>query len=360
MRALKAFGKYFWRFMVIFSFIVNIVLVLVIVVLALTIFDIKKNIAQPLIEGLHSSFVGLNDSTIDWTIPVREVISVQNAPTQLDATIPISLAETNVVLTQPVPINVFANINLPGVGNLNNAQVALTLPEGLVLPVSLAFDLPVQQQVTVSLDVPVNLDVRAVIPLSQTQLHDPVDNLRLLFEPIVRILGNLPDDFSGVGPFAGQLLSNNPPNLLAETPYSQNPWPGYSTTAGLYYENFANLPIPPRNVPLLTGIVPTGGIPLLDQGLRPGIWMQGGPAAVNAQAAADAQAQGVPTQNYDGTYADTVNSPAKVAAGEAVLPIDATPVVPPPDTQPPPVDGAAVTPMPPDDLGIVPTPTPTG
>ncbi len=93
----------------------------------------------------------------------------------------------------------------------------LTLPAGTRLPVSLAFDLPVQQDATVSLAVPVDLKVRAVIPLSQTQLHDPVDNLRLLFEPLVRALGNLPDDFSQVGPFVSQILSGNAPNLLAET-----------------------------------------------------------------------------------------------------------------------------------------------
>ena len=46
MRALKTIGKYLWRFMIIFSFIVNIILVMVLLVLGLTIFDIKKNIAQ--------------------------------------------------------------------------------------------------------------------------------------------------------------------------------------------------------------------------------------------------------------------------------------------------------------------------
>src|SRR6185436_11752508 len=225
MRALKSIGKFFWRFMIVFSFIVNIILVIVLLVLGLTIFDIKKNIAQPLIEGLHSSFVGLNNATIDWTIPVKDTIHVDRATAQLDTTIPINLAETVVILTQPVPLTVGANITAPGL-TVSNASVNLTLPAGTRLPVSLAFDLPVQQDVKVSLDVPVDLKVRAVIPLNQTQIHDPVENLRLLFEPLVRALGNLPDDFSQVGPFVGQILSGNSPNLMAETPYSQNPWPG--------------------------------------------------------------------------------------------------------------------------------------
>jgi hypothetical protein len=315
MRALKTIGKYFWRFMIIFSFIVNIILVVVLLVLGLTIFDIKKNIAQPLLQGLHSSFVGLNNSTIDWTIPVDETIHVERATAQLDTSIPINVTETIVTLTQPVPLNVSANINLPGIGNLSNAQVALTLPQGTQLPVSLSFGLPVQQDVTVSLDVPVDLNVRAIIPINQTQLADPINNLELLFDPIVRVLGNLPGDFGQVGPFVGQVLSANRPNLLAETDYIRDPWPGYSITAGLNYPpELANAPIPPENIPELTGIVPQGGIPLLDEGVRPEAYQgDSDPATVNAQAGGNMQSQSIPAYYYDGTYAQYVVSPRKVA-----------------------------------------------
>jgi hypothetical protein len=354
MRVLRAIGKYFWRFMIIFSFIVNIILVVVLLVLGLTIFDIKKNIAQPLLQGLHGSFVGLNNATIDWTIPVDETIHVDRANAQLDTTIPINVTETIVTLTQPVPLNVSANINLPGIGNLSNAQVALTLPQGTQLPVSLSFGLAVQQDVTVSLDVPVDLNVRAVIPINQTQLADPINNLELLFDPIVRVLGNLPSDFGGVGPFVSQVLSSNPPNLLAETDYIRHPWPGYSLTAGLNYPpTLANAPIPPENIPVLTGIVPQGGIPALDQGVRGDTYQNGGnPDTVNAQAVGSMQGQSVPAQYYDGTYADYVTSPRKVAGSwPSGTPNDGTggPALPP-----------DATPVPESDLGIVPTPPPGG
>ncbi len=350
MRVLKAIGKYFWRFMIVFSFIVNIILVIVLLVLGLTIFDLKKNIAQPLLEGLHSSFVGLNNATIDWTIPVQDTIHVDRANAQLETNIPINVNETIVTLTQPVPLNVAANINLPGVGNLSNASVSLTLPAGTRLPVSLAFDLPVQQDVTVSLDVPVDLKVRAVIPLDQTQIHDPVENLRLLFEPLVRALGNLPDNFSQVGPFVSQILSGNAPNLLAETPYSQNPWPGYSTTAGTNYP-LSNAEIPPNNLTAKTGIVPIGGIPLLDSLIRPELYQNGNtPASMNAQTIANLQNAGINPAAFNGTYATTANSPSKQGAGQSP-----TAEVPPNngqtpgDTAPTPVPGGG-------DLGIVATP----
>lgn len=356
MRALKAIGKYFWRFMILFSFIVNIILVIVLIVLGLSIFDIKKNIAQPLIEGLHSSFVGLNNATIDWTIPVHDTIHVNQAQAQLDTTIPINVPETVVTLTQPVPLTVSANIVAPGL-TVTGASVNLTLPAGTRLPVSLGFDLPVQQAATVSLDVPVDLKVRAVIPLNQTQIHDPVENLRLLFEPLVRALGNLPDNFSQVGPFVSQVLSGNSPNLMAETPYSQQPWPGYSTTAGTNYDQ-SKAEIPANNLPVNTGIVPIGGIPLLDSLLRPDLYQNGNtPATTNAQTVTNLQNNGVDPASYNGSYADTANSPSKQAAGQAPTPV--------PESEPPvnndqggqTTDTIPPTPIPSGgDLGIVATP----
>jgi hypothetical protein len=316
MRVLRFIGRSFWRFMVIFSFVVNIILVITLLVLLLVIFDIKKNIAQPLVQGLHSSFVGLNDSTIDWTIPVTTKIPL-NQNLALDTSIPLNTViplntDTMVVLTQPVPLNVPATVVLNGAPV--STTVSLTLPVGLQLPVHLNLDVPVnlqvpiQQDVAIRGDIPVDLKVRAVIPLSQTQLHDPVENLRLLFEPLVRVLGNLPDNFGDVGPFVGRVLSGSPPNLLAETPYSKNPWPGFSQTAGLNYTE-GNQPIPPENVPVLTGIQPVGGIPALDQGIRPELYADGkNPQAANAQSVPN-----VPPETYNGHYGDTINSPRKQA-----------------------------------------------
>lgn len=288
MKFLGAVGSTIKNFMIIFSFIVNLVLIIVLVVLGLLIFDIKNNIAQPLIGGLHSSFVGLDESTIDYTIPVRDRIPVVlNIPLE---------TETVVVLTEPVPLTVSAVINLPGVGVLNNAQVNLQLPEGLELPVMLDLNVPVDEEIDVA------LDVRAVIPIAETQLHDPITNLRLLFEPLARGLHNLPSDFGEAGPFAQRILDGDLPDLLAENDYSRNPWPGYSQTAGVAYM-LSDEPIPLDHIRLETGVVPTGGIPLLDELLRPEIYEQGGPEAVNAQAEARLTELGIDGFFYNGDYA---------------------------------------------------------
>ncbi|MBC8097877.1 MAG: hypothetical protein H7Y11_00405 [Armatimonadetes bacterium] len=275
--------------MVVFSFVVNLILVIVLLGLVLVIFDIKNNIAQPLVTGLHSSFIGLDQATIDWTIPVRA-----DVPVNLD--IPLN-QNTVVVLTAPVPINVVAQIYTPNL-TLSNATVSLTLPEGLELPVSL--NLPVE----VRDSIPVELDVRAVIPLADTQLHDVAQSLRLLFDPLAIGLTNLPNNYGEVLPFVQRVIAGEE-NLLAENDYTQQPWAGFSMTAGLYYDPaLLTAPVPPQNVPMMTGIIPLGGIPLLDAQTRPAAYGDDStPPQVNAGAYAAMQALGVPPQFYDGSYA---------------------------------------------------------
>jgi hypothetical protein len=276
------FGKLIWRFMVIFSFIVNIILLLVLLALGLLIFDIKNNIADPLVGGLHGSFVGLDQATIDWTIPVRDTIPVV-------LTVPLE-TDTVVTLTNEVPLEASALINLNG--SQVRTPVSLTLPVGLQLPVHLDLDVPIDEELDVA------LDVRAVIPLQQTQLHDVATNLRLLFEPLAVSLSNLPGDFAEAGAFASQIVSGTAPNLLQPTD-AFDPWPGFSRTAGLNYELFGEA-VPGPNRPVETGIVQRGGIPLLDEMTRPEVYDQGGPAAINEEATGEMNRRGILPVYFDG------------------------------------------------------------
>lgn len=284
-----------WRFMVIFSFIVNFVLIIVLLGAGLFIFQIKNQVADPLISGLHSTSVGLEEATIDWVIPVRDRIPVVlNIPLQTD---------TTVVLTDPVPLNVNAIIDLPGLNASNvPAFVSLTLPRGLALPVALDLDVPVDEELDVS------LDVRAIIPIEATQLNDPINTLGLLFEPLAIGLHNLPNNFGEAGEFAGQLLSGgfgNLDQLLLATDGSgfnsqaYDPWRGYSQTAGLNYDLFSEAyPENAQTVP--TGINIPGGIPALDALIRPEAYDADGnfiPQGFGAQSA-------LPPQTFDGSMGD--------------------------------------------------------
>ncbi|MBN2471485.1 MAG: hypothetical protein JXN59_12240 [Anaerolineae bacterium] len=241
MQRFKSGWEAFKTIAILFSFIVNLVLVITLVVLVTLIFQIKGGIAEPLIDGLHASFVGLDKATIDRVIPVRETIPVQfDLPLQQN---------TTVVLTAPVPLQASAQFNLPGGGGTINGLVSLQLPQGMQLPVSLDLNVPVDTML------PVSLDVRALIPLEETQLHDPLENLRGLLDPFVRGLDNLPDNAQEGWAYLGQLVSGNAPDLLQPTIGSQYPWPGYSITAGDDYQWPADMPVQPGS---LTGTVPEG------------------------------------------------------------------------------------------------------
>lgn len=310
--------------MVVFSFIVNLVLVAVVAVLLLTLFDIKRNIAEPLVGGLYSAFVGLENATIDWTIPVRA-----DVPVNLD----IDLVQNTVVtLTDAVPLTVLAQINAPGL-TVSNATVRLELPVGLQLPVSLDLDVPVRDTL------PVSLDVRAVIPLEETQLYDVATSLQYLFEPLAIGLSNLPADWGGVLPFVTEVIEGRA-NLLAPNDYSAQPWQGFSRSAGFNYPlELLTAPVPPDNVAVETGIVPMGGIPALDEQIRPEVYEGDlNPAAINEQART---AVGIPSIYYDGSY--------PVARRDLLTQI---PLITPTATPLPPGTD-------PNDLGILPTPTPT-
>ena len=224
-----------------FSFVVNLTLLITVLVLLTLIFQIKNGIAQPLIDGLHSSFVGLDEATIDRIIPVRDEIPIAFI-------LPLE-QNTNVVLTAPVPLSVNATFDLPGGGGRINGVVAINLPQGLQLPVSLDLDVPVETTV------PVSLDVRAVIPLRETQLHDAFDNLRGLLEPFVRALDNLPGNAEEGWAYLGLVLSGQGPDLLNPTYGSENPWPGFSRTAGDDYGWPLDTPPQPGSE---TGIQPGG------------------------------------------------------------------------------------------------------
>lgn len=226
---------------IIFSFVVNLVLIITLLIVGLLLFQIKNGIAEPLIDGLHSSFVGLDQATIDRIIPVREEIPVQ-------FTLPLQ-QNTEVILTAPVPLQANAQFNLPGEGGTINGVVSIVLPEGLNLPVSLDLEVPVDTQL------PVALDVRAVIPLAETQLHDAFVNLRDLLEPFVRALDNLPSNGEEGGAWLSAVIAGQGPDLLAPTDGSMHPWPGYSRTAGTGYTWPADMPPQPGYD---TGVVPGG------------------------------------------------------------------------------------------------------
>ena len=93
---------------IIISFVLNLVFLVVMGLVLMELFTIKNGIAEPLVDGLHSSFVGLDEAVILRTIEVEDEI-----PVVFD--LPLN-QQTNVVLTEDVPLAANATFTLPGGG----------------------------------------------------------------------------------------------------------------------------------------------------------------------------------------------------------------------------------------------------
>lgn len=220
----------FRNFAIILSFIVNVVLLVVVAVLLVMLFRIKHDVAEPLVDGLHSNFVGLNEARIITDITVDDEIPI-------NFTLPLN-QETDVVLSQDVLIdNVPAFFAIDGGGGTISGTVDITLPKDTVLPVRLSLEVPVDQQIPILLNVPVD------IALEDTQLSEPFTNLRDLVDPYVRLLDNLPDDWGETPNFAIETARGRA-DLLEETEGSRDPWPGF--------ENSTATPDVPQPTPTFT------------------------------------------------------------------------------------------------------------
>jgi len=192
----KRFWKRFKDIAIVFSFIVNFVLVV-----ALLIFAIP---ALKMLDNLDAAFVGLGDSTIETTIHIDQPAGIRfdlplDQPLPIDFPLPIE-QDTVVVLTAPVPLVLPATFNLPGGGGSINGTVNLSLPAGTQLPVHLSMVVPVQATIPVKMlvpvdqSVPIQMDVPVSIRLGESGLDPAVERLRAVFRPLRPQLDWLPGE----------------------------------------------------------------------------------------------------------------------------------------------------------------------
>jgi hypothetical protein len=167
---------------ILFSFLVNFVLVAIVVILVLqadSLLAIKAQVAEPLLVDLDQAFAALGETTIQSTVYITDTMPVVfGLPLEQD---------TNVILTQPVPLAVPAQFVLPGGGGAINGTVNLNLPQGQVLPVALGLNVPVSTTVPVVMKVPVTIE------LSEAGMGPAIDQLRAVFKPITSFVQSLPD-----------------------------------------------------------------------------------------------------------------------------------------------------------------------
>lgn len=166
----------FKTFAILFSFSLNLAVVVALIVIGSWLFDLKNTIALPLVGGLHQSFVEMDDATIVRTIPV-------NASVPVSFSLPIEQS-TVVTLTQPIVVPV--TIQLPILGTTVTGNAPITLPAGTPLQIQLNTEVPVETSI------PINLAVEAVIPIRETQLHAPFLRLQNLIRPYFELMVQLP------------------------------------------------------------------------------------------------------------------------------------------------------------------------
>jgi len=158
----------FWDVAAIFSLIVNAILISTLLIMAGQIRNLKTTV-NSLLGGLYANLVKMDEASINTTIMV-------NAQIPLNFNLPVS-QNTEVVLTRDVNIpNAHLVINT-GILKINT-QANATLPAGTTLPIVLNLNIPVQSTIPISLQVPV------IIPLSQTELHEPLTGLQTNLRPL--------------------------------------------------------------------------------------------------------------------------------------------------------------------------------
>lgn len=213
MERLKRFWIAFKDIATVFSFTVNLVLIVVLLAVSLpalrATFALKTGLIEPLLNNLDTAFVGLGEATIDTTIQIDEPIPIQFV-LPLDQPLPINFPlaieqNTTVVLNEPVPLNLPARFNLPGGGGSINGSVSLSLPAGMAMPIRLSMVVPVSQTIPVQMSVPVSetIPIRMAVPirmkLGEAGLDPAVEELRAVFVPLRIQIESLPDgiEFGG-------------------------------------------------------------------------------------------------------------------------------------------------------------------
>lgn len=160
------------------SFGLNMVLLVFLILATLYILPTTNKIAEPLVGGLHQSFVDMSEAHITRTIVVQDSIPVVfDLPVQ---------TETVATLTEPVPMSIPTTFVLPGGGGFINGTVSLELPAGTGLPVEFSMTVPVSETV------PIEMAVAVDIPLEETELNAPFLALQSLIAPFDEFLSGLP------------------------------------------------------------------------------------------------------------------------------------------------------------------------
>ncbi len=174
-------GPAFWTIGGVFSFTLNVVMIIALILIGRELFNLKSVINDQLITGLADNFALMDQAVIATTVNVEDTIPVQ-------FTLPVK-AETTVILTEDTFLQ-NANVSLSTGGlRIIDAPTDIVLRAGTALPVNLDILVPVDTTV------PVELVVDVEIPLQDTQLHTPFVGLQEVVSPYNLLLSETPNSW---------------------------------------------------------------------------------------------------------------------------------------------------------------------
>jgi len=184
MRLVETIWLAFEKFAIFFSFAITFVLVVILLLLGVGLWRVAPSLPGlrdgtlcPLLARVDGLVNDFDSAVINKTIYISQTI-----PVEFD--LPLN-QNTDVRLTQAVPLNRAATFVLPGGGGRINGTVSLTLPSGQVLPVQLSLSVPVRQNLPIAMEVPVS------IPLKETDLGSVTGELKDILTPYTKLLSDL-------------------------------------------------------------------------------------------------------------------------------------------------------------------------
>jgi hypothetical protein len=177
-----ALPRAFWTISSILTLVIVAILLAVMIGVGSNLFQMVNFLNQNLVGSLYSSFVEMVAAHIQTTIPISSEVPAQ-FDLQLDTL-------TTVVLSEDVTIK-GATVDLKTGGmTITGAPTDIILPKGTNLPIRLVLTVPVDEMI------PVEMEVNVDIPINETELHEPFQNLQKTLLPYYVWMWNLPDTFA--------------------------------------------------------------------------------------------------------------------------------------------------------------------
>lgn len=165
----QSIAPIFWTVSGAIAMLIALILLVIVIVFAFNVVRVAEAINQDLVGSLHESFVQMEQAHIKTTIPIEAEV-----PAQFDLILDTT---TTVTLSEDTQIN-SANVSLSTGGlTISNAPTNITLPAGSELPIHLVLTVPVDEMI------PVVMDVEVDIPMAETELQEPFENLQKTIQP---------------------------------------------------------------------------------------------------------------------------------------------------------------------------------